>query len=161
MENTLIAILLGHWMGDYLFQPRHMARRKIYSSTVCALHCAIYTGCTLAALILCGVLPPVIPDNLVLLDYNVPTLGEYAAEIAVFAAFVFGSHFLIDRTSFFRIWMKLVLREDMADFINLETRNKKTERINASKNTFNTISYVVLDNGAHILLSLLAVKILF
>jgi hypothetical protein len=148
MDNTLIAILFGHYLGDYLFQPRHMARRKIYSPWVCVMHCAIYTACTVLSLILWDV-------------WTLSTLNTRTQEILIFSAFVFGSHYLIDKTSFFRSWMKFVLGEDLADYINLETRSKKSDRINVVRNTFNTITYVVLDNGAHIFLSLLMLEVLF
>lgn len=85
MMDWLSQAIVGHLVGDYLFQDDLMARLKKSRSSICALHCALWT---LFVIIFAGW----------------PGLGA--------TLFLFGTHFAIDRWTFVARWMKWRSQED-------------------------------------------------
>lgn len=85
-------ILFGHWMADYMLQPKKMAIEKSSNWKVCFLHCLIYSGSV--GLWYC------------LEDWHkMPTLILLA----------FATHFPIDFWSLADVWLKLIKGRDVMD----------------------------------------------
>lgn len=116
-------IVLGHLMGDYLFQSRAMALRKSEKSWIgyfwCILHCLIYTASVCLFLWT--------PNPLVI-------------------ALVFASHFPFDRWSLASKWLKLIRGRD---FIKAFESKEKYREIDLS---FSCLVYAVVDNTMHLIL---------
>lgn len=91
--EVFASALVGHLVGDYLFQNDWMALNKKASSFHCAVHCFIWTVCVMAfsGVIFHGGLMPVI----------------------VFWI-LFGTHFLQDRTGLIRWYMRAIGQEKFA-----------------------------------------------
>ncbi len=83
-------MILAHLLGDYVFQTDFMARNKTKSSSVAALHAAMYT------FVLAAVLAT---------EFQVST--ETTEVFALKLLVVFITHFLMDRYSLARRWMQL------------------------------------------------------
>lgn len=96
--NTFTWLLLGHLIGDWMFQNDWMARNKQSAFfTVAGLaHFIIYTLCVSAVLILW--------TDLALLP----------SQIILFSSIVFITHWLIDATNLARIWAGLIQQTDVA-----------------------------------------------
>lgn len=43
MKDTLLLACIGHLVGDYLLQDDWMANNKKKSSSICAIHCTLWT----------------------------------------------------------------------------------------------------------------------
>ncbi|RLT35427.1 MAG: DUF3307 domain-containing protein [Chloroflexi bacterium] len=95
-------LLVGHLIGDWVFQNDWMARHKQngFLNRAILVHCAVYTG------VLCLVyfLPGATPRQL--------------STALLFAAFVYLSHWLIDATGLASRWMRLFRQTD-APFIRI------------------------------------------
>lgn len=132
MLNIFIAAMLGHFVADYLFQPRAMALKKSEKGWsgfgYCLLHCFIYV---LAVAIFTGKFQP------------------------IFLALVFLSHFPIDRWSFATHWLKLIRGRDLIDAHNSKSRYREIEI------SFAALVYTVTDNTMHIVLLWLIITHLF
>jgi len=130
MNNILFAMIMGHFVGDYLFQPLWMAKRKTEKSNtgafICEFHALIYTVTVCLSMFQA---------------WNVPFL------YFVFVCFV--SHYLIDRYSIGNLWLKLI----KGRFINKNTMNQSiTWKRQTYDVAFSSIVYVVVDNTLHILI---------
>ena len=116
-------ILLGHLVGDYLFQPKKMAIEKsakgLNGLMWCLLHCLLYTT------IICLFTSTVTPIKMFL---------------------IFMSHFPVDRWSLASKWLKVIKGRD---FMIAYKSNAEFHEIDLS---FSTIVYVVVDNTIHMLL---------
>ena len=44
----MINAVVGHMVGDYLFQTDYLALNKKRSSTICAIHCLVWTTCVMS-----------------------------------------------------------------------------------------------------------------
>lgn len=85
-------MILGHLLGDYVFQSDFMAQNKTKHSSAAALHAAMYT------LVLAAVLAPAF-------QVSTETTEVYALKLFV----VFITHYLMDRYSLAKRWMQLEL----------------------------------------------------
>jgi hypothetical protein len=116
-------ILLGHLVGDYLFQPKKMAIGKLSKGLPglvwCLFHCLLYTT------IICLFASTTDPIKILL---------------------IFMSHFPIDRWSLASKWLKMIKGRD---FIVAYKSKAEFYEIDLS---FSTIVYVIVDNTMHILL---------
>ncbi len=81
MAELFILALLGHILGDYLFQPLWMAIKKSSNTTACIIHVLIYTLCV------CTV------------------MQEWDPWVALS---IFIPHFIIDRWSLGEVWLRLI-----------------------------------------------------
>jgi len=90
MERLFLAMIVGHFVGDYLLQTRAMALRKSERGRAgagwCALHCLIYAACVC---LFAGRTDP------------------------LFAGSVFLSHWPIDRWSLAAKWLRLIRGRDV------------------------------------------------
>jgi len=83
------ALLLGHLIGDFLFQNQWMAQNKTGLAIPRLVHCLVYTVLVYAFSYLAGGIGP------------------------IGAGVILLSHFLIDRRSFVLWWAKCVTRSDI------------------------------------------------
>ena len=90
-------IVFGHWMADYLLQPKKMAVEKAGNWKVCLLHCLIY------ALSVGGWYALVDPKKMVLVAF-----------------LAFASHFPIDYWSLASEWLKLIKGRNVMDAFKKE-----------------------------------------
>ena len=89
-------LLVGHFVGDFLFQNDWMARSKTLSTFVCLVHVTMYTTVQLLSLLfLWGEAHGALAQ-----PYAVQYLTEFALLIAI-------PHFLIDRFKLARLWMRM------------------------------------------------------
>lgn len=132
----MFELLLGHLVGDYLFQTKWMAINKHkYNLTgwlAATVHCIIYT------LSVC------------LIMWNFQPIWMLA---------VFLSHFPIDKFSLGEIYLKYVKNNSLRDYIDY--RWAKHNREDIVKGSFNTIIYVVTDNTMHLLIMWGAYKLIY
>lgn len=89
MEHILFRLLLGHLMGDYLFQNDWMALNKKKQWLPCLVHCVIYTWCVSLFL------QPLL-DTL--------SLWEWWCCYQL----IFLSHIIIDRTNLIERWFRFI-----------------------------------------------------
>jgi hypothetical protein len=88
--------LVGHFVGDYLFQTSWMADKKVNMWTPLVIHSAVYTAAvTLLALPAGKLLPP----------------------LAI--ALIFFSHILLDRRFFVEFWIKKVTRAENTEWLKV------------------------------------------
>jgi len=122
---TALALILGHLVGDYLFQADWMAynkaRKDIVGWMTCLAHCAVYSLCMgLAFNFLTGI-----------------SLGD----AGLVAAIAFVAHFPIDKTSFAKVWMRAILGKGQNVGPNFDVQSM-----------FYWFVYVVVDNTMHLVL---------
>ncbi len=86
--DPLASAIVGHLVGDYLFQNDYMALGKKKSDKICALHCLIWTVCVVAC-------TPAFWHG----------LGLFAIPL------LFISHYIQDRWSLIRKYMRLYGQE--------------------------------------------------
>jgi hypothetical protein len=144
MTTDLFAtILFGHFLGDYMFQPRRMAREKGKSNFVCLLHVSIYTFVMLLVLLWQG-----------FIGYDEPVVWS-------FLAILFGTHYLIDRYHLADYYLQYVHGAGLrayagnADVKGIDGEGNIEYGIDSQdvlRGSFETIIYVVIDNGWHIFL---------
>lgn len=127
MVELFVAMLLGHFVGDYPLQNNFLALGKsgpgLKGYAICALHCTLYT------LAVCGFVWTVRPD--------------VALEPA-FVGLVFLSHYPLDRWSLAKYWIRLIRSRDLE--ATAETRpGPEREGMMA----FAALIYVAADNTMH------------
>lgn len=121
--SLFIAMVLGHFVADYLFQTKKMALEKA-SRTLggwvwCLIHCIVYT---LTVVLFAG-----------------------RADI-VFLALVFASHFFIDRWSLADKWLSIIGGR------TLKSAYESADQAREFDIAFTAIVYTVADNTMHLLL---------
>lgn len=121
-------IVLGHLVGDYLFQGREMALKKSENSwrgiAWCTVHSLIYTAC------IC--------------------LFLWTANPFIFFL-IFLSHWPIDRWSLSSKWLKLIRGRDFMKAFNSNDEYRDIDLV------FSCIVYAVVDNTIHVFLMFLVV----
>lgn len=85
-------VLFGHWMADYLLQPKKMAVEKAGNLKVCLLHCLIYAAS-------------------VGLWYGLVNWQK----VPLMMALAFLTHFPIDYWSLASKWLTLIKGRDVMD----------------------------------------------
>jgi len=123
MIDVFIKMILGHLIGDYLFQNNKMALEKskpgFRGILYCTIHSLIYT------FFVCLFLWTLNPLIIIL---------------------IFLSHWPIDRWSLASKWLKLITGRD---FIAAYNSKDKYREINIS---FSCLVYAIADNTMHIIL---------
>ena len=137
LSMVFILAILGHFVGDYIFQPVWMAlgksERTLRGFFICLVHCLIYAGAV------------------VLLTATVTNPWVWAV--------AFLSHFWIDRESLGQKWLDFIGgRNIMTDWEKSTAfaRDKGLDQMHiaAVSTAFAAIVYTVVDNTFHILLLL-------
>lgn len=127
-------ILLGHLVGDYLFQNKWMAMNKSASHFKCLVHSAIYT------LAVCAITLPVIQDWR-------------------WGLIVFVSHYPIDRWGLADRWLDLIHGRSLRDFLANGGKNvpygMDAFTYVPLRAGFTAVVYTVVDNTMHLILMLL------
>ncbi len=129
MTDLYLAIVLGHFVGDYLLQNLPMALHKSTKGAAgiawCTLHCLIYAAAV--------------------------ALFTWRAD-PVFLGLVFLSHWPIDRWSLAAKWLKLIGGRDL--FAAFASKNKYRDL----EVGFACLVYAVADNTMHLVLLWLIAK---
>lgn len=129
-------LLIGHLVGDFVFQNKYTAINKSRSSFVCWVHVVMYT--TIASLF---ILP------------SFTSLGQYF----VFMLAVAVPHFIIDRFSLAMKWMHWFNVRNFFEALNSDfgaDPNTQTVGEYAARKydiPFTAIVYVVIDQLFHVL----------
>ncbi|MDP3954500.1 MAG: DUF3307 domain-containing protein [bacterium] len=122
MAELFILALLGHLIGDYLFQTKEMALNKSKASWdgfyVCSWHVLIYT--TAVCLML------------------------WTPNIFVWLA-VFIPHWIIDRFSFASVWLELIKGRTFESAYLSKDQHREFDV------AFTALVYTVVDNTFHLL----------
>ncbi len=120
-----MGILVGHLLGDFIFQNDWMARNKAKEDEIgliaCLVHCIIYALCVSTCVLL---------DGWYMHMYTTPVVNWALAFIIAFV-----THFPIDRYGVASKWMNLFG----------QSRDVKV-------NPFVPCVHIGVDNGAHLLL---------
>lgn len=88
--------LIGHLLGDFIFQNDWMASGKKKSSLICLVHCWVWTLCVMVGIF---------------------GLRSYEGSPWVWLAsflWLLGTHFVIDRWGFVRWWMGTMGQDNFA-----------------------------------------------
>jgi hypothetical protein len=131
MPDSFVAILLGHLVGDFMLQGKHMALTKSERSWagfwMCTLHVAIYTA-TVCAFV--WTIDPI-----------------FIVAVAV-------PHWLIDRYSLATLWLKLIRGR------TFESAYLSTDKFREFDIAFTSIVYTVTDSTMHLLCLWAAIRFL-
>jgi hypothetical protein len=140
--DAVVGILLGHMLGDYVFQNQWMALSKNRNTFRCALHCVVYAACVC-----------------MLTSWNPWWFG-----------LVFASHFPIDRWSLGERWLKLIGGRSIEEFIrnghedlDLSDEASAAQRNNyiAARGGFSTLVFAAVDNTMHMVIMFVGWSLLF
>lgn len=132
MLETLIALIFGHLLGDFVFQTKKMALLKSEKSAKgiiwCSFHVSVYT---LLVSIVAGIANPIV-------------------WIAIFVP-----HWIIDRYSLANKWLKFIGGR------TFESAQNSTDQWKNFDIAFTSIVYTVVDGTFHIFSLWLVLKFLF
>ena len=140
--DIVVGILLGHLLGDYVFQNQWMALSKNRNTGRCLVHCAVYTACVC-----------------ILTSSNL-----------WWQAIVFLSHFPIDRWSLGERWLKLIRGRSIEEFIRnghedlglpAEATAEQRHNYVAARGGFSALVFAAVDNTFHVVLMFLGWRLLF
>jgi len=131
MADLFVLALLGHLIGDYLLQTKHMAFHKSEPGWIgirtCSFHVFVYT---VAICLATGVTRPVT------------------------VALIFLPHWIIDRWSLATKWLKLIRGR------TFEKAYSSTDKYREFDIAFTSIVYTVVDNTLHLLCLWVVIKFL-
>jgi hypothetical protein len=133
MKDFFASIVIGHLLGDYIFQNTYLALGKARSSWICALHCLIYT--------------------------IMVTLTTWPSIHAVtWSLFIFVSHFVMDRWSVGDKWLALIRSRTLKGFAKDESWKTNpnftpypAENLHILSGGFTAYVYAVTDNAFHLI----------
>lgn len=144
--EMLLMAILGHFIGDYLVQTKHMALNKSNRTWkgwwVCVYHCAVYSLCV-AVMIGTG-----------------KTINPWIFGMA------FLSHFPIDRYGLGQKWLDIIGGRNFMNDWNegvlyaQQTEPEPTVKVPVIVTSFGCIVYTIVDNTLHILLMWIGICIL-
>jgi hypothetical protein len=143
-ESLMGALILGHLMGDYLFQNDWMALNKSKPGKqglkACVTHCLIYTFFVL-----------------MILETASGTMLEIEIKKEVITAVVlFASHFFIDRYEIGNWWMTHVkgtgIRQILDTGKSIDLGGETFTRKAVIQMAFSSYVYIVTDNTMHLVL---------
>lgn len=121
MADMFVLALLGHLLGDYMFQSKAMALKKSQKGFAglawCTAHVLIYTLCVM----------------LIWRHWDVKVLG-----------LVFAPHFVIDRWSLAAHWLRLIRGR------TFESAYHSKEQYREFDIAFTCLIYAVVDNTMHL-----------
>jgi len=128
--NLIVGVLLGHLVGDYVFQNNWMALAKNRNTFRCVVHCLIYT---LAVCVL---------------------TSWHPAWVAV----VFLSHFPVDRWTLADKWLRLIRGRSIKTFMENGhediplNEGPVRENYRIVRGGFTSLVYAGADNTFHLLI---------
>lgn len=129
-------LIVGHLVGDYLFQNDWMAMNKkkpsLLGFAACLLHCLVYSACVVVFLYW-----PTVFDGSLITFWQV----FVAMNIA------FWSHFVIDRTYIVDQWMTFFGQTTWATLEKIED-----EQLRNTRKLYVPLVQIAIDNTAHIAL---------
>jgi Protein of unknown function (DUF3307) len=129
MADLFVLALLGHLVGDYLLQTKHMALHKSDPGwpgvAACTVHVALYTAAVCAFL--------------------------WTLDLVV-VGLVFVPHWIIDRWSLASAWLRLIRGR------TFEAAYASTDPFREFDIAFTSIVYTVTDNTMHLLCLWLLVR---
>jgi hypothetical protein len=128
-------LLIGHFLGDFVFQNNWMALNKKHYLVPCLTHCTIYT-------------------LLVLLCLSNTLQIHWWLFIAIFF-----SHIILDGTHFVDTWMKMYRIRSWDTC--LVTWDTKLSTLDIISTIFGSLIYVVIDNTLHILMMMLFIRYMY
>jgi len=143
-----IALILGHFVGDYWFQSGKMAVYKSEKGRegryYCDLHCFIYSICVALFVVFGGWTCNYLRNDLVSWEIITGNLS-----FAFLIAYI--THYPIDRTSFASIWMKWM---GSTQFNKIDGWcNSVSHEVTINKrNYFVAPVYIAIDNSMHLVL---------
>ena len=136
-----IALLIGHFVGDYLFQNHKMAVEKseptIRGWYYCMLHCIVYSLCVSFFVVLAG-------WHSVEHATNWGKIGNYIPDLVIVFLIAYITHFPIDRWSLASKWMKIIKQTGMELIEN--------PHMISPRSFFVAPVYIAVDNTMHIVL---------
>lgn len=139
MGELIFVIMIGHFIGDYFFQPRWISLYKknnnVQGYSVCTFHCLLYT----------------------IIVYLCTFLTDYDMTGVVFSM-IFMSHFIIDKYGIIEWWLKTTDTRSWDTYIRHLGWKQPMNKFQVVSTSFGAIVYVVADNTAHILLMYIIVK---
>lgn len=135
-----VRLLLGHLMGDYVFQTSRMALGKSKSCKTCSVHCLVYT---LSVAI--WLLPEI--------------LGSWSSTV-IFLLIVFASHFVIDKSPFVQILLGKIGARTFKSTLEYCTSKDNAEIEKIFYVAFTSVVHAVADNTIHFIILYLAMTIL-
>ena len=135
-------MLLGHLMGDYLFQTEWMAMNKskndIIGWTAAIVHCWIYSFAVC----------------LFMWNFSL-----------VWMTVVFWTHFPIDKFALGEKYMHFLKGKGMKDYVKKDEDNWKSinnlNRYDVLEGGFSAVVYTITDNTMHLILMYLAYKLIY
>jgi len=136
----MFEMILGHFIGDYLLQPKDMATQKskdtIEGWYICICHCIIYT------LVICLM------------------MGVYSP---MWMTIIFASHFFIDKFSLVEYWLRFIKGRSIESTVEQYRTSDwdDCQCVEIYKVSFSTLVYTVVDNTLHILLMYVGYKFMF
>jgi len=130
-----IALILGHLVGDYLFQGEEMAIKKSepgnFGISWCLWHCFIYSTCVSLFVMLGGF-------------WSTNIIGGFAIVFGI----AFLSHYWIDRYSLGWTWMEFIGQSRFKDVDG----NVSDKVIIDKRQYFIAPVYIAVDNTLHLIL---------
>lgn len=155
MYNS-IALILGHFVGDYWFQSKEMAIRKSEKGgegrLFCTLHCFLYSFFVALFVVFGGWEYAYLKDGL-----NGWSVFVGNSIFAFLIAYI--THYPIDRYSFASIWMKWIGQDSFKeidgelfttwnDLGDADSTNVKIDK----RQYFIAPIYIAIDNSMHLVL---------
>jgi hypothetical protein len=138
--HLMFWVIVGHFVGDYLLQSKHMALTKSAPGwrgfCTCLHHCFWYTMAV--ANVACIAVPGFSPDS----------------RLAI-VGMVFLTHFPIDRWGLADKWLKMIHGRQLDEvFKEADTLPKRPDYVAdvATRQSFTALVYAVVDNLLHFLL---------
>jgi hypothetical protein len=148
MAEFFVYLLLGHLLGDYVFQTNWMAMNKSASTWKCLVHCWVYTAWVFV--------------------FTIPFISGGWLMGVLWFLFIFASHFPIDRWSLADKWMKFIDGRSLSEFMEKGYKNIPFEDYDdrfghyyALRAGFTALCYAVVDNTFHLLIIFFGYKLLF
>lgn len=138
--NYILMMIIGHFIGDYLFQTSEMAREKnklgIEGWYWALVHGGVYTLCIILWML-----------------FSIPTLNVYNGYFVGFILFTWLTHSTIDHYSLAKKWSKFMKSDTLPDFNKIERDAQEIWRtVEIYKISFTSFVYIVVDNTWHIVL---------
>jgi len=134
MDNTFFALLLGHLIGDYIFQTEWMAQNKTRNDlkgwVACIVHASVYATCVVGTII-----------NLE---------PSWTPKVWLLLGLVFLSHFPIDKFSLGKYWIT---------YINRKPVPKSGDPISIGAMFYPSV-YIAVDNTMHLVLMVAAIMLI-
>jgi hypothetical protein len=159
-----IALLIGHLVGDYIFQDDWIATNKskpgAYGAAVCCLHCSLYAVCMVAAVIFSGWTHAGFDGS----------FSSVVMSILTVFAIAYVCHYPIDRWGLAGKWMKFYgqtlpgkLDSMFVDGTSYDDgdRQSRSERLYVGfRQYFWAPVYIVVDNTMHLVLMWILLSLL-